>query len=123
MVVTSTGLNNAKSSALNFFDNFTYMGIGTSNKVENPSDTTMGNEVVRDLIDEVTKSLGPGTYDFECSFELSDASGQTLREVAIFDASTGGNMGIRKILPVQVNKTDDEELVIKLRVSVNTENG
>lgn len=123
MVITNSGLEQAKEFALDYFDNFLYMAIGDSNTSESPTLSSLGNELVRDPSDIIVKDLGNDTYDFECSFELSDGAGSTIREAGIFDASSSGNMGFRKVLPIEVNKTSSFELVIKLRVTITAENG
>lgn len=122
MVIVSSGLDQAEEFALDYFDSMTFMAIGDDNNAEIPSDTALGNELLRDPIDVKVKDLGNGTYDFTATFELSDAAGETIREVAIFDAGVGGTMGMRKILPIEISKTANQQIEITVRIGVTASN-
>ena len=69
-----------------------------------------------------TKNATNGTYDFSAVFRLSQADGDSITEVGIFDAASSGNMALRKLLPVTVNKTD-VQLEITVRVTITASNG
>jgi len=122
MTIVDTGLNTAKTSALNHFDNASHMAIGSGTAIENPTDTALDNELVRSAIDTATKDIGAGTYELEIIFRLSDGAGSTITEVGVFDASSGGNMLVREKLSSSVAKTSDFQLIVGVRVTVSASN-
>ena len=122
MTITNFGLDKAREFALDYFDKYTHMAIGSSNTPELPTSTTLGTEEVRDPIDLQVKDVGLGVYDFTATFELSDAAGDTIREAGIFDSSSGGELGFRKVLPIEISKTSNQQIEITLRVSVSVIN-
>jgi hypothetical protein len=121
MVVVQVGLDAAEAFALNHFDGFTHIGIGTGTGADGPSRTTLETEVARNAFDSSVKNAGAGTYDFTGVFTISQADGQTITEVAIFDAASSGTMALRKLLPVSVSKSSIQ-LEITVRVTVTASN-
>ena len=61
MVIVDVGLDAAEAFALNHFDGFTHIAIGTGTGAEVPSSTALGNEVARRTFESSTKNTGAGT--------------------------------------------------------------
>ena len=120
MVVTKTIKDLIKETALNQFDDMSHIGLGTGTAIPVQTDTDLTTPIIRILFDEPsTKSLVLGQYDFSAILGLTEANGNDLTEMGLFDAETSGNMSVKKLLGTTVTKTSDVELSIGLRVSVN----
>jgi len=121
MVIVQDILDSVSSTALNAFDSFTHIALGDDNTTPTVSDTALGNEFIRKTFEESIKNTSVHTYLFEIKLGLSEGNGNTIKEIGIFDASTGGVLGIRN-LTNEVAKTSDIEMVIDLQVSISTSN-
>ena len=120
MVVTKLRKNNIRNEALNLFDAETHIGFGTGVTAPDEDDTDLTTPIIRIPFDEPsTKNLPLGKYDFSAILGLTEANGNDLAEMGLFDAETAGNMSVKKLLGTTVTKTTDVELSIGLRVSVN----
>ena len=122
MVLVQTGLDTTEGFALNFFDTYGYMAVGSGVNSFSPGQTTLITEQVRNLLESATKNTLAGTYIFVVLLGLSEGNGFTLTEVGLFDAASSGNMSTRNILPVSVVKTSDFKLRITLTVTVTAVN-
>lgn len=121
--VPSGTLDDMKALALGVFDDLTQMGFGDDSTPTSTSDTTLGNEFLRKIFDETPlKSPGAGTYDFSAAVGLTEGNGNTFRETGLFNASSGGDMRFRALLPTQVAKTADKDLSVGIRITVEVEN-
>jgi hypothetical protein len=119
MGFTQIVMDNVKVVALAEFDDSSYIGWGTSNQVESAADTDLITSVIRKAFDETPiKSTGAGTYDFSATLGLTEANSNTLRETGLFDLSSGGDMFIRKLLPVEIVKDSTKEVSVSMRVTV-----
>jgi hypothetical protein len=117
--VTQTIMDNIKMVALDEFDNASYIGWGTSNQAESPADTDLIASVIRKAFDEVPiKNTSAGIYDFSATLGLTEANSNTLRETGLFDISSGGDMFIRKLLPVEIAKDSTKEVSVSMRVTI-----
>ena len=121
MTVQSTILDNIKTAALGEFDIFTHIAFGDDNTTPSASNTTLNNEVLRKTLEDSIKNTGTGTYLFEMRVALTEADGETIREIGIFNQATGGTMGTHN-LTQEVAKTNDKEVVIDVQVTIETEN-
>jgi hypothetical protein len=72
----------------------THIGIGTSGTAPLATDTALGNEVYR-AVPTSQVDYSPTELGFKLFVSASQANGSTLREIGLFDASSGGNMMAR----------------------------
>lgn len=119
--VVSGTLAEMVTASLDILDDLTEMGFGDDGTPTDVSDTTLGNEIIRDVFDE-TSIQGSSTYDFSGLVGLTEANGNTLREVGLFVQSVGGVMRLRALLPTEVVKTIDKDLSCGIRVNITVEN-
>ena len=123
MVITQDTLDNAKTKALEEFDDLIQMGFGTGTTVPTASDTTLETETNRKVFDETPiKSDGVGTYDFSGLLGLTEGNSNTISEIGLFNASSGGDMKLRNLLTIPVSKIDTIELGVGVRITVEVEN-
>ena len=120
MVVTKILKDNIKASALAEFDNMTHIGFGTGVTTPTELDTDLTTPVIRKTFDETAiKNISNGTYEFSTILGLTEGNGNTLAEVGLFDAETGGTMTIKELLSNTVEKTVSVELSVGMKVTVN----
>lgn len=80
-----------------------HIGIGTSATAAAVTDTALGAEVDRNAI--VTSFASSGVATFKAFFSKSEANGNTIAEVGMFDQAAGGTMFCRSVLSSTVAKT------------------
>ena len=100
----------------------THIGIGTSSTAATATDTTLGTEVYpygsqRAEISYKTKS-NPKKAVFHLSILPQQANGESLKEVAAFNAGTGGIMANRFVHNA-INKTSSFELVYQISIEMS----
>lgn len=89
--------------------NFTYLGYGTGTTNPTSSDTALATAIgVRTARQELTTGASSSTAGF--FLPSTTANGNTITEIGVFDASTGGSMQLRATLDVPITKTSDVEL-------------
>lgn len=121
--VVSGTLSDMVSVSLDVLDDLTEMGFGDDNTATSISDTTLGNEIIRNVFDETKiKSVGAGTYDFSGLVGLTEANGNTLKETGLFVQASGGVMRLRALLPTEVVKTVSKDLSCGIRITIEVEN-
>lgn len=119
MVVTNTIKTAIKSAALAEFDSMTHMGFGTGTATPSGADTDLTTPIVRVAFDETpVKNVSAGTYDFSALLGLTEGNTNDLAEMGIFTSSSGGDMGVKKLLSTIVAKSASVELSVGLRVTV-----
>ena len=123
MVAVQATLTIADENALNSFDDVTHMAFGDSTSTPIDTQTTLGNEILRVVLESATKDTVAKTYTFVGRISLFDYNDDTVNEVGVFNASTGGDMACRILSPVAATKTDNDELVFTLLLKVDTING
>lgn len=116
MVLTDDSETLYNDGLLNFFDSVTHGAWGTGTASIDVGNTTLNNEIYRNIIESATKNLSAGTYDIEFRIPATQANGETITEVAVFDASTGGNLFVAH-LPTSAT-FGLEEVWIKLKITV-----
>jgi len=121
MAVTNTIIDQVKQDILDRFDIFTHIAVGSDGTSDSPSDTALGNEVLRKTFTEYNKDTLNFTYLWSIQLALTEANGYTLQEVGIFDDASGGNLGIRKTFTA-IEKTSDKEVWIDLQLNIEVEN-
>lgn len=117
MVVTN--ITQIKTDLFTLMDGFDYIGIGTDNTTPGISDTSLGAEVDRNILTGTTQNLAAGTYLFGTKFTLAEANGNTIKEFGIFNASSGGDMGLRNLVTPNITKTADVEIIINSQINLN----
>lgn len=123
MVITTNGLNLINGEILDSFDIMTHMGFGTGTNTPSITDTTLQTETLRYPfnIDSV-KDIGNGTYEFQGRIPLPDGNSDTFAELGIFSASSGGTMGFRELFSSTFTKTDSDEIIITVQLTVTEVN-
>jgi hypothetical protein len=90
-----------------------HIAVGTDDSSESPSDSSLGNEVHRegvDSSDDNGKNVKVQTLIGE-----NEANGNTLREVGIFTASSGGTMFNRAVIS-DISKTSNKTVTIEIEL-------
>ena len=80
----------------------THIGIGTDNTAAATTDTALGAEVDRNAI--LTDFASGAVATFKAFFSKSEANGNTIAEVGMFDAASGGTMFCRSVLVSSIVK-------------------
>ena len=93
-----------------------HLAVGDDDTTPTVGDTTLGNELTRKARQEYTE----GTSDVIISLWLSslESNGNALKEVGMFDASSGGNLLERNTFTV-VNKTSSIEMWIDIEEQID----
>lgn len=99
-VITNTGLEYIAKNTNGVADNeFIYMALGTGSTAASATNTTLGAEntlygSARKQATCTYSSTGIATWNAQFSF----TGAVTVREVGIFDSSSGGNLLYRRVL-------------------------
>lgn len=80
----------------------THIGIGTDDTAAATTDTALGAEVDRNAI--LTDFASGAVATFKAFFSKSEANGNTIAEVGMFDAASGGTMFCRSVLASSIVK-------------------
>lgn len=116
-VVTNVGRNRfAKLIAQDTSTFPGWIGIGTDNTAADVTDTTLGAEVDRNAL--TSDSANSGVITYKAFFSKSEANGNTIAEVGLFDAASSGNMFCRSILSSTVAKTSSVSLSITWTITL-----
>lgn len=116
-VVTNVGRNKFASLIAQDISAFpSHIGIGTDNTAATATDTTLGTEVDRNALTSDSASAGVITY--KAFFSKSEANGNTIAEVGLFDAASSGNMFCRSVLSSTVAKTASVSLSITWTITL-----
>ena len=93
----------------------THLAVGVSGATATIGDTTLGDEKTRKARQEYTE----GTSDVITSLWINSAesNGNTLKEVGVFDASSGGNMASRNTF-TDISKTSSIEVWIDVEEQI-----
>jgi len=110
-VVTNVGRNRFASLLAQDITAFpSHIGIGTGTTAADVTDTALVAEVDRNVL--ASDSATAGVVTWKVFFSKSEANGNTIAEVGLFDASTSGNMFCRSVLSSTVAKTATVSLTI-----------
>lgn len=85
-----------------------HLAIGTGSTAAAVTDTALGTEVDRNALTASFASAGVAT--FKAFFSKSEANGNTIAEVGIFDQAASGTMFCRAVLSSTVAKTSSISL-------------
>ncbi len=91
----------------------TYIGIGDDATTPDPSDTTLGNETFRDIVDDTDTST-PGVIIKSLEIGAAENNGNDVKEVAAFNAASSGTMWNRNLLN-SITKTSDIILFLDIQ--------
>jgi len=122
MVVTNTILGDLISDILSKFDSYDYVGVGSGTNPESAADTTLQSETFREQYADKIKDDNNGTYLWSIQMGLTENNGNDINEIGVFDASSSGNMALRKLLSNGITKTSDKEVWIDVQVKVEVLN-
>lgn len=95
-----------------------YIGIGSSDiEGDEESETTLWTELHRKL---GTVTARANTYFIRATFGQDEPTGDglTIKEVGIFDAASGGNLGKRWVLANDESKDNIDEIVVECAVTI-----
>jgi len=124
MVLTDNFINDGNRVSLDVFDSVTHVAFGysTITSTPHPTDTGLQVEAYRRPIESKTKDLVENTYTFETRIPIPQLVSETITEIGLFDAASGGNMAARLLPGVVVSKTDSDEILITIRIKINSKN-
>lgn len=111
----------SKENIANYLNNSsptppTHIAIGTSGTAANPEDTALGNEIARVAISS-KEFLSPDVISFVGTINTNTANGQTIREIGLFNASTGGTMFSRVVIAdLAKDNTFSIDITVVLRI-------
>lgn len=95
-------------------ENASHLAIGTDDTTPTVNDSALGNEVHRNAVTSTTD--GGSSLQITTLFDTGEANGNTLVEVALFTASSGGTMLNRAIIS-DVEKTDQKTLTVDVTLT------
>jgi hypothetical protein len=72
-----------------------HLAVGTGTTAANASDTTLETEVLRKAVEKEEKATA-GVIEYSVNIDSTEANGNNLSEIGIFNASSGGVMSIRR---------------------------
>ena len=105
------------AKALSGFPGITHFAVGTGTSAAVKGDTALGTEVARELVGY----MSPGSTSFTVIYQLATgtANGNTISEVGLFDAATGGNMFARVVLSSTIAKTSSLAPLFKWTINLS----
>lgn len=106
-LVTNAGLNLIRDRVrgVSLVDPLSHFAVGTSNTAASAGQTALVAEVWRDVFTQVT--LGSAQIVIRYFLGPNDANGNTLQEVGLLNASSGGSLYARRVLGSAIVKTID----------------
>lgn len=122
--VTTVGLNESIVDNIDINQSFdreaSHLAVGTDDSDTSSADTALGNEVARF---SVTDTVDNGSeIDISTFIDTSEANGNTLKEVGLFTAASGGKM-LNHALITDVVKTPEKTLTITVNMSFSSVSG
>lgn len=122
MVTTQKTLDLIKSQSITTVATQITMGFSTNTTPAGVGDTTLTDEIERNLFDLKTLDVPNSKLEVESDLLLSQGNSETITQIGTFDAITTGNMGTIENLPVSVDKDDTFKLRVGLRINVSVTN-
>ena len=96
--------------------------FGTGTTTASSTQTALVSEQYRSLIVSSVKTVASGIYDIELRLPITQMNTQTLTELGLFNASSGGTMYGRMVLNSSISKSSDDEYVFSVRIKILTSN-
>lgn len=87
----------------------THIAMGNGSTGATSQDTALVSELGRVAIDTTTRNSN--RIEFTATFNSTALNGQTLRELGVFNASTGGTMYMRTTI-ADLDKTSNFEIIV-----------
>lgn len=116
-VVTNVGRNKFAELIAQDTSAFpSHIAIGTGSTAATVTDTALGTEVDRNAL--ASDSATTGVITYKAFFSKSEANGNTIAEVGLFDAAASGNMFCRSVLSSTVAKTASVSLSITWTITL-----
>lgn len=122
MVITDSGLDEAKRQQLDVFDIITHAGFGTGSGTAKSTNTALTTETFRELIVDSVKTVSTGIYDITIRVPITQGNSTILTELGFFNQSSGGTMCGRLLFDNTFTKTSDDEYVSTLRIKAQPSN-
>lgn len=97
-------------------DDPTHIAVGTGTATPLVTDTALVTEVLREVFSQVSKGT-TGKVTFEMTLATTEANGNTLTEVGIFNAASAGDLLARVVFP-GIAKTSSFELKIEVEITI-----
>jgi len=98
MTLTTTTIDEIKDAVLDRMESkFAYIAVGTDDTTPSSSDTALGNEVLRKSRQEYLRDDTNGKITVSMWILSTEANGNDLKEVGVFDTSSGGNLYSRNV--------------------------
>jgi len=92
-----------------------HLALGTDSTAESSSDSSLGNEVFRT---SVTDSIDKGSELLTSTFvDSTEANGNTIEELGLFSAASGGTMFNRSTQFSSIAKTNDETVTFDVSLT------
>jgi hypothetical protein len=119
-VVTNYAMNLSRSNFITEWQSaITHIATGDDTTAPTVSDTALGNET---LIESTFEEFNTGTFVSIAMFQdTADNNGNTIAEVGLFDAASGGNC-YQRSLTNSISKTSTVEAYIEVKTNVQVEN-
>jgi len=95
----------------------THGAVGTGTTAPAAGDTTLQTEVLRKTL-TVTTNPSTGKAHLEFVVDYTEANGNTLTEVGIFNAASGGTMLMRKLFASSIPKTRDKKITVVVETTI-----
>lgn len=95
----------------------THGAVGTGTTAPAAGDTTLQTEVLRKTL-TVTTNPSTGKAHLEFVVDYTEANGNTLTEVGIFNAASGGTMLMRKLFASNIPKTNDKKITVVVETTI-----
>ena len=97
----------------------THIAVGDDDTTPTPADTTLGNETLRNAVDEYDTSQ-TGVIVASLRVGVGENNGNDIDEVGGFDAASSGNLKNRSLITT-ISKTSDIQVYIDLKYTVTVE--
>ena len=116
-MIVNDGLDLIRDWIGNFsVDQPSHMAIGTDNTAASATDTSLGSEVLRKAL-ATSQQGNTGVVTVKMAVLSTEANGQSLKEVGVFNASSGGTM-LNRIVHTQIDKTSSFEQRYQIEFTV-----
>jgi hypothetical protein len=117
-MISNVGIDNISDYLIN---NFSYVGIGTSNQAEEQDDTALISEVSRGIAVGSVSTISRLNDTAVLYKRFSDSSPISFKEVGLFDGLENGLMFSRSVIP-NVLSNAGEFVDVYYRVQVSDKN-
>jgi len=94
-----------------------YGAVGTGTNAPAAGDTALQTEVLRKSL-TVTTNPSTGKAHLEFVVDYTEANGNTLTEVGIFNAAAAGTMLVRKLFASNIPKTSDKKITVVVETTI-----